>query len=129
MFFNIPDISDGNYILHKLILFVSLFVFSFVTQIISGMKSKCPLNQFGLMNNSIHISTIGIIGYSLFIDLVNMETTHEYMSSLITSKYVMFLIASVIIVLLISVVKIVNMLFENPSDKDRCDKDFDVKAK
>ncbi len=72
------------------------------------------------MNNSLHISTMGIIGYSLFVDLLTMGTTRDYMVDLTEQKYKMYLYSCIIIVAFVSVVKIVNLLFDEPALE--CDK-------
>ena len=41
MFFQMPDVETDNYIRHKLFFFVALFIFTFITQVISKIRNKC----------------------------------------------------------------------------------------
>lgn len=111
LFFELPNVETDNYIHHKFFLFIALFVFTFVTQIISKIRNNCRIDQLDIMNHSIHVATIGIIGYSVYTDLNTMEWSKDYINNMITSKYSLFLMIAVIMVLFISTIKIIRLLF------------------
>lgn len=109
--FKIPDITTDNFILHKFFLYISLFLFNFVTQVIIKIKNNCKIDQNELLSKSIEVAVSGVIGYSIFIDLSIMEYTKDYIEYLTRSKYMLYLISSIIIILFISIIKIIKLLF------------------
>lgn len=113
LFFKIPDIENDNYINHKFILFLAIFVFSFTTQIIAKLRNNCAINHISLISKSLQIAVMAVIGYSLYVDLNIMEWSKDYVSSVINSKYSLYLTVSIIMIMFIAVIKIVQLIFDS----------------
>lgn len=109
LFFKIPDIETDNYIYHKLIFFVTIFLFTFISQILMKLRNNCKIIASEIFNRSLEVAISGLIGYSLYIDLTIMESTKEYMTSY--SKYILYLMIALTIVLFIGIVKIARVVF------------------
>jgi hypothetical protein len=109
-FFGIPDVANDNYIGHKIILFVSLFIYNFALNFIKSIFSKNN-NNIDIFNDSFQIAVAGIIGYSLFIDLTIMDSTYEFMNSICSSENMLYLTITIVMILFISLVKIFKLLF------------------
>ena len=113
LFFKIPDIENDNYVNHKFILFISLFIFTFITQIIAKIRNGCKIDQMDVANKSLQVAVTAIIGYSLYVDFNVMEWSKDYVASLVDSKYSLYLLVAIIMILFIAIIKIVQLLFEN----------------
>ena len=109
LFFKIPDVETDNYIYHKLIFFVTIFLFTFVSQILMKLRNDCTIVAREIFNKSLEVAISGFIGYSLYIDLTIMESTKEYMVGY--SRYILYLMIAITIILFIGIVKIVKLLF------------------
>ena len=109
LFFKIPDVETDNYIYHKLIFFVTIFLFTFVSQILMKLRNDCTIVAREIFNKSLEVAISGLIGYSLYIDLTIMESTKEYMVGY--SRYILYLMIAITIILFIGIVKIVKLLF------------------
>ena len=69
LFFRIPDIDNRNYLFHKLIIFVLLFVYQFSLLVLSKIKNKCKIDLLDVCGYSFETAIVGIIGYSIYTDL------------------------------------------------------------
>lgn len=116
LFFKIPDIENDNYINHKFILFIAIFVFAFTTQIIAKLRNNCKIDHIDTTSKSFQIAIASIIGYSLYIDLNVMEWSKDYLSSVINSKYSLYLVVSIIMIMFIATIKIIQLLFINETN-------------
>jgi hypothetical protein len=114
LFFKLPDIDDGNILQHKFIIFLSLFCFYFLVQIIGKIKNKCKIDINDITTKSLTVAVSGVMGYTLYQDLGMMEWSRNYINNFnITSRYNRCLYITVIITLFISVVRILQVLFNN----------------
>lgn len=116
-YFEILDISNDSYILHKFILFILLFGFYFIVQVIRNLKTKCYSDIYQIINKSMYIAITGIIGYAIYTDFLHMESTKEYFTNIIADDRIKYLVVSFIIVLSISIIKILELLFTMKSDE------------
>jgi len=69
LFLHVPNINNNNYILHKIIIFLMLFIYQCILILIFKIKNKCKIDFYDIFSYGIETGTIGIIGYSLFTDL------------------------------------------------------------
>jgi hypothetical protein len=72
-YFKVPDITNTNYLLHKLVIFISLLVFYYILEIIKKIKGKCKIDQKKIMGEALNNSLYGVIGYSIYVDLMYMN--------------------------------------------------------
>ncbi len=115
-YFNIPSLSDDNYIYHKLILFINIFVFNFFTQIITKIRNKCNTTIENIISKSLKIATYTIIGYSLFIDLKIMNSTKKYVEPYISDSQSQMLFVSTIISMFVLIMKLIEIILNNTND-------------
>jgi hypothetical protein len=74
----IPGTEDNNIIKNKIFLFGGLFIFQMMLKFVYKIRYRCTdTNLKFIVNDSLLIGTYGIIGYSLFIDMLNMENTRN----------------------------------------------------
>lgn len=116
LYLEMPDIKNTNYPIHKLYLFVGIFVYYFVVQIIKKIKNKCSIDPFVLLQDSLIISLFCVLGYSLFVDFKYWDHTKEYMTEIdiesSTSMLKGYSTVALIIVSFVTVVQFVKILFK-----------------
>ena len=69
LFFKTPNITNNNYILHKIIIFALLFVYQFMLLVMSKVKNKCKIDFLEVFRYSIETAVVGVVGYSIYTDL------------------------------------------------------------
>lgn len=116
--FKVPDIENDSFILHKFFIFITLFIFNFVSQIVIKIRNNCKIEQYDLIYKSLETSVSGVIGYSLFIDLMVMEYTKDWMEYFTRSKYLIYLMACLMIIMFIMLIKIIKLMLN--CDDDKC---------
>lgn len=112
--FKIPDILNGQHVIHKLIIFISLFVFQFIIMVISRILNGCTVNLKDIALNALLVAASGVIGYSVFNDMLYMGTLSKYNIDKL-SNTVLYLNVTVIILMFITFVKIMELLINSPS--------------
>ena len=83
----VPGTNKYNIIQNKLILFIGIFLLQFILLIINKISNNCKVQFKKLAHHSLYNSLISVIAYSIYIDLITMNTTKDYMSNIIDSKY------------------------------------------
>ena len=107
LYLNIPNIHTTNYIGHKFILFISLFCFQFVVDILSKIINRCSIYIKDIAYNSLLVATAGVIGYSLYNDLHYNGINISFFKS--GSKFT-YMNVAVIITLFIAVIQIIRLV-------------------
>ena len=115
-YFEVLDIGNDSYILHKLILFILLFGFYFIVQVIRNLKTKCYSDIYQVINKSMYVAITGIIGYAIYTDFLHMESTKDGFANIIADDKVKYLVVSSIIISSISIIKILELIFTAKSD-------------
>lgn len=105
LFFGVPDITDTNYPFHKLVLFLLLFGYTYITTIIDVIRERKTIDQIMPLDRALKVGLIGVIGYSLFVDWINMDDL------MFDSRYSLYLMATSVMVGSITVMKIAYLLF------------------
>ena len=115
----IPNIENGNNMLNKFVVFVSLFCFYYVLQIIKKIKSGCKINLDEITKNSIIVGLSGSLGYSFYTDLLTMDFSKKYIEYINdSSKYFLYITIVISIILFITVIKIIELLIT--SNQELC---------
>jgi hypothetical protein len=110
-YFQFPDISNNNYLFHKLIIFVSTLVFKFAIELYKNIKENKKVDPIIILQDSIHYSLYNILGYSFYIDLMYMNIPYENMFIDINSYNQRIGIASSVMALFISSINFTKSLF------------------
>ena len=105
-YLGLPNITNDHYIQHKLIIFSLLFIFQFMIQLIDKIRLKESLNPQELISESFKTAMVGVIGYSVYIDLNIMKSTKDLLTG-----YSSQLMATISIISLITLVKIAEITF------------------
>ena len=72
----IPGIESDNIIKNKIFLFGGLVLFQLILKSTHKIRNKCNNGDLkSIINQSIMIGIYGVLGYSTFIDMLNMEQT------------------------------------------------------
>lgn len=99
LFFNIPNIDNENYILHKIIISILLFVYQFLLIIINNLKSQCQINIWNVFYQGLETAVIGFIAYSIYTDLQFMNLITKPLNPNIQYLYITAIIASLLFAL------------------------------
>jgi uncharacterized protein with PQ loop repeat len=110
LYMKLPDIDNDNYIEHKIYIFLSIFVFGFMLQTIKRIRSKCVVKTEDMLFDSFKTAVAGILGYSIYTDLIHMESTKEYFENLGHSVINKIAIVALIIVAFIVLAKVIEMV-------------------
>jgi drug/metabolite transporter (DMT)-like permease len=113
LYIKIVNVDNDNFLFHKFLFFISIFVFNVILFIIHNMKQKCKISMKNVIKNSIYIAIVGIVGYSIYNDFKFMSSTSNYFENLTYSPLTNNIIISSIIVLVISFSKFFEMIFTN----------------
>lgn len=81
LYFDLPNITDGNPILHKFYLFVSICGFFFLMQLIKKIKNKCEIEPYEIFQQSFATGITCILGYSFYNDLILTKSYRMYFYS------------------------------------------------
>jgi len=109
-FFNIPDINNSNYITHKIIIAIALFITQFILLVISKIKNKCKIDINEILMDSLQVSLTGFIAYTIYTDYIYRYQLVPYAN---IDKHYHNIILALIITFAIATVKIIRTLI-NP---------------
>jgi hypothetical protein len=113
LYFDMPNIDDNNYVLHKIIFFISLFYFYFLISSLSKIFRKCSIGIKELIGRSAIIAVSGVLGYSLFVDLSRSRQLSEYFNEVLkldNHKNRLNLLVSMFILMFIVFVRCIELL-------------------
>jgi len=110
----VPGLNTTNLIQNKLFLFMCIFIFQLLLRSISNIKKNCSnVTIKDIMNDALSMATSSVLGYSIFIDLLNMAETRNYIIEYTNNKYTHSIMISVIIAIFCLFTKIITLLLSN----------------
>ncbi len=116
LYLELPDIKNNDYPIHKLYLFISIFAYYFVVQIIKKIKNKCTIDPFLILQDCLIISLFCVLGYSIYVDLKYWDYTKETITAIDSTDFNSILkgysSVALIIVSFVTVVQLVKILFK-----------------
>lgn len=69
LYFGVPNIGNGHYVYHKVIIFLLIFIFQFILYIISDFNDrKYTIRE--IATKTVLTSLACVIGYAIFNDLI-----------------------------------------------------------
>lgn len=121
----VPGIEKNNIIKNKLFLFGGLFMFQLILKSTYKIRQQCHnTNLKTIVNESLMISIYGILGYSTFIDLLNMEKTRENIIPYLDNPNShAFIISAIISLFILSCIVISYVV---TGKKDNCDRNYNL---
>lgn len=108
--FNIPNLTNDNFIYHKLLIFSIISLSQLLLFVISKSTSKC-FNFKNIFEQSISDGLNGIIGYSLYLDLLYMASTSTFLLDYTSNTLYKNLTISLFIISFIAKIKILRLIF------------------
>lgn len=126
LYFRIPDISENNWIWHKVIIFLALFCYQFLLELINKIKNKCKIEMVDIVSSSLQTSVAGVIGYSIYTDLRIMCSQDDSLMNAMTNinSLVMiepgtnkeYLLSAGVITLVITFIRLIGLMFGSNTD-------------
>lgn len=107
---NIPRSNKDNYIQNKWYLFIGITLLQICVLMIDRVYSKCKIKTLDLIKESIKVGLVSVIGYSIYVDILFMETLRESYKGYIDVPKKNVLFVSGIISLFVFVYKIIDNL-------------------
>jgi hypothetical protein len=114
----IPGLDNDNIFKNKIYLFAGLFIFQLLLKSIYKLKYKCSnIDIKIIINESIMMGIYSVIGYSLYIDLLNMASTRNYIIPHLDNKHSQVFIISSIISVFIMICLISSIIITGYKDE------------
>lgn len=114
MYLGYPEINNTNYLKQESIIFINIFWFYFIYQLLKKLKYNCSLifNEFFM--DCLQIAIYAIVGYSIYVDLIYSKTFSDFFKDAgdIKKKITIAFIISLFITIIRSV--------EYPFLKNKC---------
>lgn len=117
-FFELPNVKNKNYPVHKFFIFLSVFAYYYVIQIIKKIRNNCKVDFYIVLQEALMMGLYCVLGYSLYVDFVYWDCTKGMFGDIkevnIAKRY---LIIATIIVTFVACMKLLELLFhQNPND-------------
>lgn len=116
-YFNLPDMNNNNYIMHKIALTIGLFIFQFILLLISKIKNKCKIDICEITLDSLQVALSGFVAYTFYTDYIYKNKLVPYAHM---NKNYHNLIVAIIITLSVMFIKIIRMLIS--TDYLKCER-------
>lgn len=111
-FFEIPDIKNKNYPVHKLIIFTSIFIYYSIVTLIKTIKNKKNVDPYVILNDAVMMGLYCVLGYSLYVDFIYWDYTKHLFADIKEANIIKrYTVVSIIIVLLVTTIQLSKMLF------------------
>ncbi len=119
LYFKLPDVSDNNYLMHKFYIFVGVFGFYYVIQMIKKIKNNCRVDPYVILQQSLNMALYCVIGYSVYVDLMYMDWSQSYIQSIdVSNSNKKYLMISITVIIFVTLIQLMGMLFK--VEKDDC---------
>jgi len=112
VFYFVVDVNNKQYLRDKLVIFLAMFFFQFLLTMISKVVSKCKVEIWDIVNDSLRVAFIGVIGYSVYTDLTIMENTEATFAPDPLNKQKSTWIVSICIIMLLALTKTVQLFLQ-----------------
>lgn len=107
----VVDIEDYNDLIkNKFVFFLAIFFFQSVLMVISDIVNNCKINMGSVVNSSIRVALIGVIGYSVYSDLTMMDYTRDFFKQEFGNEHKSNWLCTAIIIMFISILKLFELL-------------------
>ena len=107
----ISGIRKNDLIGNKFFLFIVFFIFQLIANLVSNFEKKCKMTMSNIFSDSLFVGLLSVIGYSIYIDLVTMNTTFPIIYPYIYTNNINSLFLTTIVVSFIFIIKLLQVLF------------------
>ena len=114
----VPGLEQSNLIKNKLYIFGGIFIFQLLLKSIYKLKNRCKnISIKEIIKESFIVSILSVVGYSVYIDLLTMDTTKEHILYYLTNPTSKCAVISGIISLFILASLIINIIITGKTDE------------
>ena len=119
-YFRLPNVLNNNYIIHKIYIFIAVFGFYYIMQMIKKVKSRCSIEPYNIVQKSFITALLCVIGYSIYTDLLINESTKDYFEDISLPELNInkrLVIITLIVVSFVMIMELGGVLFKTNSDE------------
>lgn len=117
LYFELPNVKNKDYPIHKLYIFISIFGYYYVIQLIKKIKNKCKVDPYTILQDALMMGLYCVLGYSMYVDFLYWDQTKSMFGNIkevsITKRYA---IIGMIIVAFVTMIQLSKMLFKTLPD-------------
>lgn len=118
--FRFPNISDGNYAFHKVIIFILILFHQIILNTINKILQKCKINIKDVIHKSMQVALFSVIGYSICVDIKYMCITKPLLAYVPRDRNVRYLYVAILLIVVMALLHSVYMMFG--FDNNECEK-------
>lgn len=111
-YFGIINLRGQHIIIQKVYLFIAIFIFSSILELLKFVRKKLPVNTWSIFGNALVIAMLSFIGLTVMYDMNYDENTRPYFNT-IHSSMRPELIPCIFIAITIALGKSIKYLFTN----------------
>jgi len=108
---NIINPKDELFLRHKLFLFLIMFTFSVLFELVIKIRNRCKIDMDYIISTSLRTSLATVVGYSIYNDLARMEWSQYYLDNIINSSIKNNLFVSILIIMFIIIINVIEYAF------------------
>lgn len=113
LYFQMPNVANNNYLIHKFYLFIAIFGFYYIIQLIKKIKNGCSVDPYIILQQSLNMALFCVLGYSLYVDLLYMDWSQGYFGDIeIVNHTKRFVTISFIIIVFVGVIQLFGLMFK-----------------
>ena len=112
--FKIIDFENNDFLFQKLLLFIAIFIFTSLLEIIKRSKSYCPKSTIQIFKEASYLGLISIIGVSIYNDLDRLNQIKSIVP--FTSSNIKYITIPSIVTITMLSIKIISFLFNPNTD-------------
>lgn len=125
MYFEMPNVNNNDYPIHKLYLFISIFGYYFVTQLIKKIKNDCHVDPYAITQDSLMMGLLCVLGYSIYVDLIYWDYTRQSLAFVKKDTGIIkFAVIALVIITFVTSIQLSKILFNGMDDECGADKQF-----
>jgi membrane protease YdiL (CAAX protease family) len=113
----VPGLEANNLIKSKIYLFGGVMIFQLLLKSMYKLRYKCKTDLKTLINEAIITAILSVVGFSIFIDLINMESTRDMIVPYLENKNTQSLIIASIISMFVLASKIIEIIITGQRDE------------
>lgn len=123
MIIGVPGLStdanngDTNLLKGKIYLFGGIMIFQLLLKSMYKLRYRCKADLKSLINEAILTGILAVIGFSIFIDLINMKDTRDMIVPYLGNNYSQTFVISSIISLFILLAKVVEIIITGKKEE------------
>lgn len=120
LYLKLPDVLNTSYLTHKLFIFIETFIYFYMIQLIKKIRDKCKIDPYELLQSSVVWALCSVIGYSIYVDMLYMESTKLYFGAPdCVDPLKRYAVIALIIVFFVALIQLMQLLFQAES-KTKC---------